>query len=371
MVRAGFPLLLIVCCIARIPASIAQPPAVPAVENETTTEHQRQVVFPAQAWERRDPADVNLKADRLNELAQTLGGRGCVIRDGYVAASWGDQAEVADWYSSAKPVLSTLLFFAMEEGLVHGVDQPIADFGWNLSKKDRPMTFRHLGAMTSGYARPESPGAAFAYNDFAIQLYQKTLFDRVFQDDAKHAAELPTRLGVLQFQDGLKFNKKRRISASVRDFARISWFWLNRGNWNERQVLPRRYFDELMKPQVAKDLPLTMRAETDDYLGILSYGGGSDHFTTWGPGIYGFNWWFNDTGGQHPAARTWPDAPEDTVMSLGFRGNNTAIIPSLGLMLVCASGDWNDLKAGDANSKINQALKLLMASVNDPVVNPR
>ena len=37
--------------------------------------------------------------------------------------------------------------------------------------------------MTGGYARPEPPGAAWAYNDFAIQLYQKTLFDRVFRAD--------------------------------------------------------------------------------------------------------------------------------------------------------------------------------------------
>ena len=49
-------------------------------------------------------------------------------------------------------------------------------------------------------------------------------------------------------------------------------------------------------------------------------------------------------------------------MSVGARGNNAAIIPSLGLVLVCASGDWNDLNAGDSNSKINQALKLLASS---------
>ena len=157
------------------------------------------------------------------------------------------QTEVGDWLSSAKPVLSTMLFFAIEEGKVKNVDQPIADFGWELAEKDRTMTFRHLGAMTSGYARPEAPGHAWSYNDFAIQLYQKTLFDRVFKEDAKTAAESPSRLGALQFEDGLKFNEKRRIFASVRDFARIAWFWHNRGNWNGREVLPKRYFDEYMR----------------------------------------------------------------------------------------------------------------------------
>jgi len=56
--------------------------------------------------------------------------------------------------------LSTLLFFAMQEGLVKSVDQPIQDFGWPLKGKDGGITFRHLGAMTSGYMRPEGPGEA-------------------------------------------------------------------------------------------------------------------------------------------------------------------------------------------------------------------
>ncbi|UCH36616.1 MAG: serine hydrolase, partial [Armatimonadota bacterium] len=226
-----------------------------------------EVVFPGAAWEQRAPADLGLDSAILDELAQKLGGRGCVIKDGYVVKAWGDQAERSDWFSSAKPVLSTLLLFALQEGLVESVDQPIADFGWDLKPKDQAITFRHLGSMSSGYARPEPPGAAWAYNDFAIQLYQQTLFDKVFRDDPKAAAEHPDRLGALGLQDGLAVRaKNRRLSASVRDFARIAWFWLNRGRWGDRQVLPRRYFDEYMRPQTPKDLPRTQQAETDDYL---------------------------------------------------------------------------------------------------------
>jgi len=301
-------------------------------------------------------------AEPLEALAAQLGGRGCVIKDGYVVKAWGDQTQVRDWLSSAKPVLSTLLFFAIEEGRVKSVDQPIADFGWDLRGKDRGITFRHLGAMTSGYARPEGPGEAWAYNDYAIQLYQMTLFDRIYQADAKRVAEAPQRLGALQFEDGLKFSDRRRLSASVRDFARIAWFWANRGNWQGRQLLPRRYFDDHLKPQVPKYLPVSREAKTDDYLRINTFGGGSEHFTRFGPGIYGFNWWFNATGARHRENLTWPDAPEDTFMSIGAGGNNAAIIPSLGLVLVAAGADWNDLRAGDPASKINLALKRLVTA---------
>ena len=324
-----------------------------------------EIVFPEAAWSQRAPSELGLDAGKLDELAKSLGGRGCVIRHGHVVKSWGDQAEVGDWFSSAKPVLSTMLFFAIQEGRVKSVDQPLVDFGWELSPKDRTMTFRHLGAMSSGYARPEPPGAAWAYNDFAIQLYQKTLFDRVFPGDAKENVEHPTRLGALKFEDGLKFNGKRRLSASVRDFSRIVWFWFNRGNWNGQQVLAAKYFDEFMVPQAPKDLPLTRQAETDDYLAIKSYGGGSDHFSKAGAGVYGFNWWFNSTGRGHMQALTWPDAPADSVMSLGHKGNNSAIIPSLGLAIVCANGEWGDLEAGNRDSKLNQSLKLLASAVVD------
>ncbi|MFO1008274.1 MAG: DUF5060 domain-containing protein [Planctomycetaceae bacterium] len=324
-----------------------------------------EIVFPEASWSQRAPGELGLDASKLDELAKNLGGRGCVIRYGHVVKSWGDQAEVGDWFSSAKPVLSTMLFFALQEGRVKSVDQPLVDFGWELSPKDRTMTFRHLGAMSSGYARPEPPGTAWAYNDFAIQLYQKTLFDRVFPGDAKENVEHPTRLGALKFEDGLKFNGKRRLYASVRDFSRIVWFWCNRGNWNGQQVLASKYFDEYMLPQAPKDLPLTRPAETNDYLGIKSYGGGSDHFSKAGAGVYGFNWWFNTTGRGHLQATTWPDAPADTVMSLGARGNNSAIIPSLGLAIVCANGDWGDLEAGNRDSKLNQSLKLLASAVTD------
>lgn len=322
-------------------------------------------VYPGKSWASKPPQALGLASERLDNLAETLGGRGCVIKDGYVVKTWGPQDTKGDIFSSAKPVLGTLLMFALQEGKVKSIDQPLRDFGWELKPKDQDMTFRHLTTMTSGYARPERPGEAWSYNDFAIQLYQKTLFDRVFRADPTEVANHPSRLGALGLEDGLSFrNKNRRISASVRDFARIAWFWLNDGKWDGRQVLPQSYFSELARSQVPKDLPLTRPAETDDYLKIGSYGGGSDHFSQCGPGIYGFNWWFNRTGRDHPDRRTWPDAPEDTFMAVGAKGNSAAMIPSLGAVLVAEDAQWGDLVGGSDQSKMNQLLKAFAAAVS-------
>lgn len=156
------------------------------------------------------------------------------------------------------------------------------------------------------------------------------------------------------------------MSASVRDFARIGLLWLNRGRWRERQLIQSDLFDACQRPQTPADLPNTVKAATDDYLKIGTYGGESDHFSKAGPGIYGFNWWFNATGGKHPDVLTWPDAPADTYMSLGLKGNNTAMMPSLGLLVASANGDWGPNEAGKRDSVMNQRLRLI-AQAGTPV----
>lgn len=320
-----------------------------------------EIAFPGAEWARREPAVLGLDGATLDLLAEELGGRGCVIRDGYVAKAWGDQAAEGDWYSAVKPVFSTFLFFAIHEGKVRDVDQPIAEFGWDLRGKDRAITFRHLANMTSGYARPEPPGRAWAYNDFAIQLYQQTLFDRAFREDPGRVLNI--RLAPLRFQDGPTFTRRRRLHASVRDFARVCWFWLNDGRWGDLQLLPARFFEEYRRPGVPPDLPNTAKAETLDPLGLGSFGGGSDHFARVGPGIYGFNWWFNRTDARHPGRTIWPDAPEDVYLCIGFGGNVAAMIPGHRLLLVSAKGDWGTLGFDSNHAVMNLRLGRLLKAV--------
>ncbi len=314
--------------------------------------------YPGANWEVRTPDAVGLEPLRVDAIAEILGGRGCIVRHGYLVKTWGDQAQRGDWMSSSKPLLSTLLFFAIQEGKVDSVDARIKGWGWDLSAKDESMTFHHLANMISGYARPEEPGAAWAYNDYAINLYRLTLFDRVFQQSPEDVVNAPHRLGPLQFEDGLSFNDRGRLVASVRDFARLGWFWLNRGRWQRGQPLPREFFDRYCGPQVPRDLPHTARAETDDYLRTRTYGGGSDHFTRYGPGIYGYNFWFNGTGRDHPDALTWPDGPRDAFMTVGAGGNSAAIIPSLDMVIVAARANWGNPQPGDASSPMNRVMKL-------------
>src|SRR4051812_46147317 len=55
-------------------------------------------VFPGKTWESKTPAEAGLNDAKLDEAAEFLDGRGCIIRGGYVVKTWGDQTELSDWF---------------------------------------------------------------------------------------------------------------------------------------------------------------------------------------------------------------------------------------------------------------------------------
>ena len=256
---------------------------------------------------------------------------------------WGDQNYIHYWASSSKPVLSTMLLFAVNEGKLDSVDSLVGDWGWDLINKDQTMTFRHLANMVSGYARPEAPGDAYAYNDRAIQLYYLTL-ERVFRQSINDAA-MQRLHSQLQLEGTKIFSDTGHVLLSLPDFARLSWFWLNNGNWDGKQVIPKQYFHEYVRPGVPINLSYApFDHYANDYLGIGTYGADdTSRSNTPGVGIYGFNWWFNSPGVLTDGTSfelTWPSAPSDAFMTLGKGDTNSLIIPSKGIVMVTADSYW-------------------------------
>jgi len=314
-----------------------------------------------------------LDDSKLDALVARLGGSGVVIRHGYLVKSWGDYTAPTFWNSSSKPLLSTMLFFAIQEGRVSSVNERISDWGWDLLPKDQTMEFSHLANMTSGYARAEDPGAAWAYNDTAIQLYAVTLFDQVFESDRFHTSEVvgaPSRLGPLRFEDGDgAIMNKYGAALSPRDWARLSLFWLNKGMWNGDQLLDKSYFDNVVRPQVPIALPRTSM-DGSDYLGVGTYGGGTDQ-NFYGQGVYGYNWWFNGRSAINGGNPAWPDGPDDAMVTYGAAGRSSVIFPSEELIVVGAGSNWGTLNfyEPDADDNMNRSIKLISEAIV-PSVGP-
>jgi len=287
--------------------------------------------------------------------------------------------------------LSTMLFAALAEEKVRDPDSPIHPWWPEMRPIDRSMTFHHLANMMSGYAcgdkdkegKPLPPGCRWAYNDYGIMLYARTM-DKVFGGDGGMTSGVLTSLVAaaharftvpLQFQDTDLFEKnKGRVVASPRDFARVGWMWLNQGNWNGKQILPKALFEKYVKADVPLNMPKTktqLKAPFDDYLGVKSYGGGVDMGD--GQGIYGFNWWYNKVftvPPRNPPLLAWPAAPADVYMALGRAGKDgMVILPGLGLVIGAyndADPTWGDAiitDPPDPKDVMNQNLKLLVEAI--------
>ncbi len=325
-----------------------------------------EIVFPGDSWEERDPEELGLDPEGLDRLAGSFRGRGVVVKDGYVVKSWGALPRRGDWFGASNPLLSSLLFFGVEEGRIDGVDEPIRNYLWDLNSKDRTIALAHLANMTSGYAYHESAGETWAYSNLGVQLFQMTLFDRVYNAPPISVLLHRDRLGPLKFQDRPGFRERTNtFIASVRDYARLAWFWCQKGNWNGEQLLPAHYFDRFQKAHVSAQISAPSEGDTNDYLHIGNYRDESEFFEHAAPSSYGYGWWFNRSLGGGDGNLIWPEAPSDMFLCVGDRGNNAVIIPSLNLVLVTAYSQWGSFEPRDASGTFNSRIQTFLSSLRE------
>lgn len=346
--------------------------ALPVAPGAACTDDAPRPVYPAAEWEKRAPDQLGLSAEKLKALAQLAGGNGCVVRHGYLAFSWGNPASSEDIASAVKPVISTLLLLAVQNRKLASVDAKVSDFEPGLLKlnrgKDAGITWRQLASQTSGYGLGESPGKAYAYNDYAIALYYDTLTRQVYKQDG--TGILKEQLGsVLGFEDKYTFeafgpnNRPGRLAISVRDLARFGLLYLRGGQWNGKQVLKPEMARLALASPIPASLPRTAGKDAEMLPKQRSLGGGK-HQTPVGPGVYSFNWWVNRT--DMDGNRLFADLPPDTFVASGHGGMRALwVIPSLDLIVA-----WNDAKIDDHDASItnpktkcNQAARLIRDAV--------
>jgi CubicO group peptidase (beta-lactamase class C family) len=333
-------------------------------------------VYPGAAWASKPPAAVGLDPAGLAAFREAVGGRGCVVRHGVMAYTWGDPKKRGDVASAVKPVFGHFLLKAVEEGRLDTLDTPVArvekrleSLNPDLDHKDRRITFRHMIFQTSCYGVTEPPGTAFDYNDWQMALFADTLFNTVYATpwervDAEVAGpRLFARIGC---EDRPHFTTEAedrhfgRLTISVRDFARFGLLYLHDGQWEGRPVLAREVARRAVSSPLPGPFPRTKARPAALIPGQRSLGSmklpddQTDHY-----GSYSFAWWTNgiDRDGQ----RNWPGAPLDAFAALGHGGRRgVVVVPSLDLVT-----SWNDSRIDD-RAKQGEALARLVRAVTGP-----
>lgn len=303
-------------------------------------------VWPGATWEAREPAELGLDAAALQRFSELVGGRGCVVRGGYLAYTWGDAAARGDVASAAKPVYAHFLFAALEAGRVASLDEPVVAHEPRLAGVDRDITWRHLATQTSCYGLTEAPGTAYCYNDWQMALFWDLLFTRVYGATPESIDErvlrpmLADRIGCEDAPTMLAFgpgDRPGRLGISPRDFARFGLLYLRGGRWRGEQLIAtataRRAVTEPLPPSFPRagtePVPMLPGQRTIGSRNVPD--NQTDHL-----GSYSWLWWTN--GVDRDGLRHWPAAPKDTYGCFGHGGRRAmVVIPSLDLV-----ASWND-----------------------------
>lgn len=191
---------------------------------------------------------------------------------------------VSNSFSAAKTVVSLLIGIAQAEGHIKSIDEPVKKYLPAFTGKGKEkITIRHLLIMASGLDWTESgknplsnnaesyygsdlknlvlrqhairkPGELFYYQSGNSQLLGFILEKATGKSLAQYASEKlwqPIEAESDAFWSLDKKNGDEKafccLYSTTRDFARIGKLLANHGKFNDKQVIPAAYFDELVK----------------------------------------------------------------------------------------------------------------------------
>jgi CubicO group peptidase (beta-lactamase class C family) len=195
------------------------------------------------------------------------------------------------------------------------------------------------------YLVPQPPryeaGTACAYHDhdvFLLGSILTRLAQQSLQDVFRRRIAAPIgmnrwRWGVVGvLENGVAMNnaagtpaRNSGIETTTLDLARLGHLYLNRGNWNGRQLLSAAFVDQATTNQV----PVARRHAT-----------GADP-----GGHYGFYWWTN--GRQRNGQSTWPAAPPQTYSARGASANVCFVVPEWSMVIARLAGAPEESKTSD------------------------
>jgi CubicO group peptidase (beta-lactamase class C family) len=235
-------------------------------------------------------------------------------------------------FSMAKSFTSALIGCALNDGIIHSVQDPVTKYIPELKPNGfDSVTIEHLLQMTSGinfkenYFNPfghaagfyygknlrkkmlriklkNKPGTKFEYTSGSSQLLgfvlDRALKNKTITQYLQEKIWTPLEMesnaswSVDQHRKGIE-KTFCCLNATARDFSRLGRLYLNNGNWNGRQVIPREWIE------------LSTRSDR-------SKGGAS---------FYKYQWWL-------------PHVYKDDFLANGFLGQYIYVCPEKKIIIV-------------------------------------
>ena len=267
-----------------------------------------------QSWPAYEsPQEAGFDSDKLaaittfiNDSVNTTGL--VAIYDGRLLYEYGNTEELSYLASCRKSILSMLYGQFVEDGSIR-LDQTIGALGLDeddgLLDSEKAATVDHIITSRSGVFHLPSnggydeknilergsvaPGEYFVYNNWdfnaAGYIFEQAAGRSIYEElEAQLAKPLGFEDWDLSAQRKYYNNEQSRYPAyhiylSTRDMAKVGQLMLNKGKWNNQQVISAAWAEKIITPVTPKD---TVVKRIGKYEGIPEFS-------------YGYMWWcFNE-----------------------------------------------------------------------------
>lgn len=316
------------------------------------TESEESLYFPpisTNEWQTTSPNDLNWNLNKLEDLKQFLIDENSksfmVLVNGKIVVeeyfNGHNTTETWQWNSAGKTLVTAITGIAQQNGMLD-INQKVSNYlGENWTSmpiaKENLITSKHLLTMTSGIDDQTNlitpanmtyladAGTRWSYHN----VFQK-LIDVVSESSNQdyHTyfdQQLESKIGMEGFWNfGLIF---KIYHSNTRSMARFGLLALNKGKWEENQIVNEDYF--------------TASINTSQNLNPS----------------YGYMWWLNGKssfmlpGGQNVYQSTLvPNAPNDMYAAMGLDEQRIYVVPSKN-MVVIRMGEGSDL--GSSNFAVS------------------
>jgi len=284
-------------------------------------------------------------------------------------------ADCHDMRSISKSVVSLLYGILLSRGEVPDIETPVVSLYPEYPELNDParraIRIRHLLTMSSGLEWNEPSPIHPSTEDDQIGLFlRSTAFHYVFARDiltppgdrfvysggnTAILAEIMTRaknkslrqIARTELFEPLSITNWEWIASirgvpiayaglrlSPRDLIKIGELVLNRGKWQERQIVPESWIAQSTTPHI--------RAGDDD--------------------AYGFQWWTSTV--------EWGNQKLPVTEAIGRGGQTLSIVPDLDLVIVTTAGNYNSPAIFKTLRKLIQEIVATVA-IKEPVKNQR
>ncbi|MDH5630150.1 MAG: beta-lactamase family protein [Gammaproteobacteria bacterium] len=274
------------------------------------------------------------------------GPAGLIIKDGYIAAQWGDLDRVDMTFSVTKSYLSTMAGLALDAGLIQSENNKVSDYVWdgtfngahnsqitwdNLLNQSSDWSGELFGIKdwadrppkTGGlddwkYRKLNKPGTVMEYNDVRVnvlaysllQVWRKPL-PQVLKEKIMDPIDASTTWRWFGYKDawvtvdGMQMKSVTGgghsgggVFVSTYDQARFGLLFLNNGKWKDKQLISQDW----IKKATSSSKPNPS---------------------------YGYMWWLNR------GDRKWKQVDDESIFyAAGFGGNFIVVDQKNNLMIV-------------------------------------